>query len=189
MKLNGFKSVFIFSCFLFVGTVSFGHSCPTEPTPVSTPTLTPAPTIQQVPGEEEPRSEKLGVGGTKPKNKAIDVDPYIDAVEVNFNLLMDGSGYASNSSIEIKEKESDIKIATSYVEVSGKKVIFRLTPGSLMPNTEYQVRIFQKKVRAANAAGTTLEDDYVWTFTTGYEFTPIPTVTITVEPTPTEQPS
>ena len=119
----------------------------------------------------EPFKEKLTVESTSPSDEATSVA--INAsVSATFSLLINGSTLTTDSFKVSKEGE---ELAGS-VTTNAKTATF--TPSvNLDYNTTYTARV-TTKAQAANYAGTTLDNDYTWNFTTTEDADP-PTVSST----------
>jgi len=122
--------------------------------------------------------EELYVIYTEPPDEESNV-PLDTVVTAHFSLLLNGYS-ADTDSFTLKEGENEV---TGSVSTNGNAVSF--TPSEqLSPDTEYTAMI-TKKLRAANFAGTTLDSNYSWTFTTTDSFvTPTPVITPIPSPTP-----
>ena len=126
-----------------------------------------------------------GGGGTKytltvisasPSNGATGVGANT-AVSVTFSLLMNGSTLTT----EAFKLSSDVGSATGSVSTDYYKAIF--TPASSLSYDTTYTAVITTKAQAANAAGTTLDSNYSWSFTTEIApVVPTPTTTSTVTP-------
>ena len=126
-----------------------------------------------------------GGGGTKytltvisasPSNGATGVGANT-AVSVTFSLLMNGSTLTT----EVFKLSSDVGSATGSVSTDYYKAIF--TPASSLSYDTTYTAVITTKAQAANAAGTTLDSNYSWSFTTEIApVVPTPTPTSTVTP-------
>lgn len=142
-------------------------------------------------GGDTPK-EKLTISSTSPSSGATDVSVTM-TVSATFNLLINGSTVTTDS---FTLSGNDGNVSGSVV-TNGATITF--TPSlSLSYGTKYTGKV-TTRVQAANYAGTSMETDYTWTFTTegapGATPTPTPTATVTatpasaVSPTPTAMPS
>lgn len=107
----------------------------------------------------EPIKEKLTVESTNPTDGATSVA--INAtVSATFSMLINGSTLTTESFKLIKDGEE----LDGTVTTNAKTATF--TPSTnLEYNTTYTARV-TTKAQAANWAGTTLDNDYTWSFTT-----------------------
>jgi hypothetical protein len=114
------------------------------------------PELQPLP---TPVIETFTINSTSPSDEATNVS--IDTtVSATFSMLINGQTPTTDT---FYIKGNDTKISGS-VRTEGDTVIF--TPStSLDYNTTYTVTITQG-VQAANYAGTTLDSEYTWSFTT-----------------------
>lgn len=119
----------------------------------------------------EPFKEKLTIESTSPTDGAASVA--INAsVSATFSMLINGSTLTTDSFKVSKEGE---ELAGS-VTTNAKTATF--TPSANLDyNTTYTARV-TTKAQAANYAGTTLDNDYTWSFTTTEDADP-PTVSST----------
>ncbi|WP_372795381.1 Ig-like domain-containing protein [Lutibacter sp.] len=100
---------------------------------------------------------------TSPENGAINV-PLDKTISVNFNEEMDAATF-SQSSFTIQ----GTNLITGTVSINGTIVSFMPT-SPLMPNTTY-TGIINTSVK--DKKGNALQEDYVWTFSTGSTVTPM----------------
>ena len=119
----------------------------------------------------EPIKEKLTIESTNPTDAATSVA--INAsVSATFSILINGSTLTTDSFKLSKDGE---ELAGS-VTTNAKTATF--TPSANLDyNTTYTARV-TTKAQAANYAGTTLDNDYTWSFTTTEDEEP-PTVSST----------
>ena len=108
---------------------------------------------------EPPPTETLKVNSTSPSDNATGV-AVNTSVSVTFSLLMNGSTLTTEA-FKLSRGSSEV---TGSVTTNGKTATF--TPSeNLAYTTTYTARV-TTKAQAANWAGTTLDNDYVWSFTT-----------------------
>lgn len=116
---------------------------------------------------EPPPKETLKINSTSPSDNATGV-AVNTSVSATFSLLMNGSTLTTET-FKLSNGSSEV---TGSVTTNGKTATF--TPSeNLAYTTTYTARV-TTKAQAANWAGTTLDNDYVWSFTTA-EYTP-PTI-------------
>ncbi|MBM4053233.1 MAG: hypothetical protein FJ264_00885 [Planctomycetes bacterium] len=129
-------------------------------------------------GGGEPVKEKLTVNSTSPSSGATGVSENTE-VSATFNMYVNGST-VTKESFKLSYEGGDVE---GSVVSNGATITF--TPSlSLLYGTKYTAKV-TTKVQAANWAGTTMESDYSWNFTT--ETAPIvssPTPAATESPVP-----
>ena len=133
--------------------------------------------------EPTPIKETLTVTSTSPSSGATGVS-VTTAVSATFNLLINGST-ATTETFKLSDESGDV---SGSVVTNGATITF--TPSlSLSYGTKYTATV-TTKVQAANWAGTTLDSNYSWTFTTeSAPIVPTPTATVTSSPTPAATPT
>ncbi len=119
----------------------------------------------------EPIKEKLTIESTSPNDAATSVAVNA-SVSATFSMLINGSTLTTDSFMVSKDGEE----LTGSVTSNAKTATF--TPSANLDyNTTYTARV-TTKAQAANYAGTTLDNDYTWSFTTTEDADP-PTVSST----------
>jgi|GEM_PF-3423386 len=134
-------------------------------------------------GGGEPVKEKLTVSSVNPSSGATGVS-VTTTVSATFNMYVNGSTVTTGS-FKLSTENGDIE---GSVVTNGATITF--TPSlSLSYGTKYTATV-TTKVQAANWAGTTMESDYTWKFTTeSAPATPTPTATPSPTPSPTPAPT
>ena len=126
--------------------------------------------------------EKLTISSTSPSSGATGVS--VDStVSATFSMYIKGSTLTTDT-FKLSGGDGDV---SGSVSTDGTKATF--TPsGKLAYNTEFTGTI-TTRVAAANAAGTSLESDYSWSFTTESATAKTPTHASTVTPASTPSPT
>jgi hypothetical protein len=131
-----------------------------------------------------PPREKLTVNSTNPSSGATGVS-VITKVYATFSMYVNGTTVTTDS-FKLSSESGGVG---GYVTTNGNEIIF--IPSEILSyGAVYTARV-TTKIRAANWAGTTMDSDYTWNFTTEntYAVTPISTPTLTLTPIPEASPT
>jgi len=132
-------------------------------------------------GGEEPVKEKLTINSTSPTNGATGISVNT-TVSANLSMYVNGSTVTTDTFTVSSENGK----AAGVVSVNGATVTFT-SSGTLDYNTTYTA-IITTRVQAANWAGTTMESDYSWSFTTvSAPTTPTPSPSPVISPSITPE--
>ena len=128
-------------------------------------------------GDGEPEKEKLTISSTSPSSGATGVS-VTTTVSATFNMYVNGATVTTDS-FTLSDENGDV---SGSVVTNGVKITF--TPSlALSYGTKYTATV-TTRVQAANWAGTTMESDYTWNFTTESEYAVTPTPATSPSPTP-----
>lgn len=149
---------------------------PVIPTPLPTPKETPTPEPLPTPtpivgggggGGDEPFTEGFEVQSTNPKDGAADVEIDVTIIKATYNqfingdkLMLDENGSGIEFRVEGTEDNLTVKVKADFKNLM-------ITPCEpLKPGTVYTLRIFSRGIKAANNAGTQMNNDFTMKFTT-----------------------
>lgn len=161
------------------------HSCPSpilSPSPSPEQTPIPTETPKPMPSPTPTVADEGGGGGYEPPKDFFEVqktypEKEADEVEINTNIILSFNQNINGDELALDRKGSEVEFRVENTEINlpvtldvqGKNLI--VNPSEpLKPGMSYTFKIFWWGIKAANAAGTNMKNDFKTSFKTANEF-------------------